>query len=224
MSKELYGPYNFTGTFGGGGHNSFFEWKGQWYMVHETGDTNIFYRGVGLQPIYFREDGTMHVAKTRAVHPGAGRDYNFAVSEMGWHVEEGSATLSWNKGGFIEGQVSSKEASVSSPIFLLNSMKYNNTLSFKLRNETPSTKVRISLATYDNARFVWQVYPIKSDWSKHPYVDVEVKPNSKKWESYTVDLAKLGELKEKLMQIKISPALEASKGKWALDDVELFKK
>ncbi len=222
MSKELYGPYNYVGNFGGGGHNSFFVWKGQWYVIHELGDTNIFYRGVGLQPLYFRENGEMHLAKTRAVHPGAGRDYNFNVSQMGWHVEEGETSFSWNEKGYIEGAVKSKEASVSSAIYLLNSMKYNNTLSFKLKNETSSKRVRVSLATYDDARFVWNVYPIQADWSQHTYVDIDVKPNSKKWETYTVDLTKMG-LKVRLMQIKISPAMDAKSGKWALDDVVLSK-
>ena len=223
MSKNLYGPYKFKGSFGVGAHNSFFQWKGQWYYIHETTDTNFFFRGIGLQPLYFNEDGTMHIAKTHADHPGTGRDYNFSASQMGWHVEQDGTTLHWNKKGYIEGQTTQKEAAISSASFVMSSLSYNNVLKFKLRNESNSNSVRITLASYDSARFPWKDYPLKSDWKKHTSVEVKVKPNSKKWIEYTIDMNSFKEKKESLMQIRIEPTFGAIEGKWAIDDIIIKK-
>ncbi len=221
MSKELYGPYDFIGGFGSGGHNSFFEWEGQWYVVHETSDTNFFFRGVGLQPIYFREDGTMHTAKTRASHPGAGRDFTFTSSQMGWHIEEEGSTFAWNKEGYIEGKISQEGASVSSAIFLMCNLNTNKKLSFKLKNESAAKSLRISLASYEPVRFAWNEYPIKSDWSAHPSVEIPVEPKSKEWREYSVDVSQFKGHKQTLMQIKIEPAVGVKSGKWSLDDIIL---
>ncbi|MFI3319866.1 MAG: family 43 glycosylhydrolase [Rikenellaceae bacterium] len=224
MSKELYGPYDFKGSLGGGGHCSFFTWNDVWYRIHETSDTNCFYRGVGLQPVYFNEDGTIAPTKIKAVHPGNGRDYTFGASEMGWHATSGT-TLKYDKSTeSIKGDISEKNAAIESAIFLMSEIKDLKEVKIEIRNETKATKLRIGMMSYMNPRtnpkeFYWNVYPVKSDWSQGSFVEVEMKPNSKKMQQFTIPISQFKGLKQKLMQVRVEPACNASKGSWEIDNL-----
>lgn len=215
MSKELYGPYDYKGSFGGGGHNSVFQWKGKWYMVHETGDTNIFYRGIGLQPLYFNEDGTIYLAKKRAVHPGNGRDYTFTASQMGWRALDGTS-LRWSDKGFIEGRINGKNAVIGSAVFLWCDVEKLDCISLELTNNTESNTMRIGVATHDDVPLFWDKYSpdVKSDEFK--YVTVPIK---KGFQKITLPIDEFKGLKNRLMQVRIEPASDALDGEWKLDNI-----
>ncbi len=224
MSKELYGPYNYTGSLGGGGHCSFFQWNDVWYRIHETSDTNCFYRGIGLQPVYFNADGTIAPAKIKAEHPGNGRDFTFAVSEMGWHADCGTSFEYDKKSKGIKGQLTAEGAAIESAIFLMSDIKQLKSVKVDIRNRTSATKLRVGLMSYVNPRtnpkeFFWHIYPVESDWSQGSFVEVEVKPNSKKLQQIEIPIDQFAGLKDKLMQVRVEPASNASQGEWKIETI-----
>ncbi len=224
MSKELYGPYEFVGNLGSGAHCSIFLWDDVWYRIHETSDTNCFYRGIGLQPIYFNDNGTIAPTKIKAEHPGNGRDFTFEASQMGWHADCGT-TLSYDKKAeSIKGELSQEGAAIESAIFLMSDISHLEGVELDIRNRTDATKLRIGLMSYMNPRsepkeFFWNVYPVQSDWSRGSFVEVEMKPNSRRVQHFEIPISQFEGLKQKLMQIRIEPASNASKGSWEIDNL-----
>lgn len=224
MSKNLYGPYVYMGGLGSGGHCSFFQWGDVWYRIHETSDTNCFYRGIGLQPVYFNEDGSIALTKIKAEHPGNGRDYTFTASEMGWHADCGT-TLQYDKRSkSIKGELSDKGAAIESAIFLMSEISQLEEITLDISNQSDATKLRIGLMSYLNPRTnpkesFWNIYPVESDWSEGAFVEVEVKANTKEMQHVKVPIVQFKGLKQKLMQVRIEPASNASKGKWEIDNL-----
>ncbi|MFI3288988.1 MAG: family 43 glycosylhydrolase [Rikenellaceae bacterium] len=219
MSKNLYGPYTFQGSMGVGAHCSFFEWEGTWYKIHETSDTNNFYRGIGLQPVYFNEDGTMFHAETRASHPGNGRDFTFESTEMGWHADSGTTLEYDKKKESIKGVISAKGAAIESAVYINANTKALKSVKLEIRNETPSTKLRVGLGSVYKAKLFWKEHSPFYDWSKGSFVEVDIEPNSKKMQQIEVPISQFKELDEVLMQVRIEPATEASSGKWEIDNL-----
>ncbi len=218
ISKNLYGPYEFAGDFTPGGHNSVFEWDGIWYVIQENFDTNIFYRGIGLQPIFFNEDGTIRLASKMSVHPGDSREYRFSASQMGWHSESGT-TLEWDKSGVISGKISSEDSEIGSAIFLMDDLTKNKTISLDLVNESDATTMEVSIASHEDVPMYWDVYPVTVNWADHSSVKVPIKSNSKKTQHIKIELSKYEKLEKNLMKIKIKPACEALNGNWTIDNI-----
>ncbi len=224
MSRELYGPYEYKGSLGGGGHCSFFKWGDVYYRIHETSDTNCFYRGIGLQPVYFNADGTIARTKIRANHPGNGRDFTFQASEMGWHADCGTSLAYDAKKSSIKGKLSAESAAIESAIFLMCDTKTMKKVSIAVRNKTGATKLRVGMMTYDNPRtnpreFFWNVYPVESDWSKGSFVELKLEPNSNEIQHLEVPVSQFKGLKAKLMQVRVEPASDASKGSWEIESI-----
>lgn len=217
MSKNLYGPYRYIGNFGVNGHNSIFKWKGQWYVIHENDDINPFYRGIGLQPLYFKEDGTIYLAQKRAVHPGEGENYNFTVSTMGWCALKGT-TMEWNNKGFIEGVVSEYDAMIGSAVFLWNDMAKLKEISFDLTNDSDAQCASIGLATVKYEPWFWTVYSGEVKSEDCVFIDVPIKKGS---QTISIPLSDFGNLNERLMQIRIKPTKNAVSGKWKIDNIIL---
>ena len=117
MSKKLHGPYLYKGKFIDGGHGSMFEWKNQWYYIQENHETNAFYRGVHLNPLYFYEDGTVYIPKYNHEYPHPGRFYNFEHSVQGWRAVS-HTDIKRDKPGEIYGTVNAKGAIISSVAYL----------------------------------------------------------------------------------------------------------
>lgn len=224
MSKDLYGPYEYKGSGGEGGHCSIFQWKDVWYRIHETSDTNCFYRGIGLHPVYFNADGTIAHTKIKAEHPGNGRDFTFAASEMGWHADCGT-TLEYNKRSkSIKGELTAESAAIESAIFLMSEISKLKSVTLDIRNQTSATKLRVGLMSYMNPRtqpreFFWNVYPTESNWNEASFVEVEVAPNSKELQHIEIPIAQFKGLKQKLMQVRVEPASNASRGKWEIENI-----
>ncbi len=224
MSKELYGPYEFQGGLGGGGHCSIFQWNDVWYRIHETSDTNCFYRGVGLQPVYFNADGTIAPAKIKANHPGNARDFNVTASEMGWHATSGTTLEYDKKSQSIKGEVTGKDAAIESAIFLMLEVSGLKEVKMDIRNETGAKKMRVGIMSYQNPKtnpreFYWNVYPVNTDWSQASFVEVDIKANSKGMQHIEIPISKFKDMKQKVMQLRIEPAVGASKGKWEIDNL-----
>ncbi len=220
MSKNLYGPYEYSGEFTPGGHNSVFKWGDQWYVIQENNDTNIFYRGVGLQPIFFNSDGTIRLASKMSIHPGHGREYRFSSSQMGWRAESG-CTLNWSDEGYIYGEATHEHGAIGSAIFLMNNLDECTTIELDLINRTPSQRMRISIASYNPEPMYWQVYPVNTDWTQHSYVDVNIINDQATYQHISVELSEFDNLKPDLMQIRIEPASDAVSGSWQIDNIIL---
>ncbi len=221
MSKDLYGDYEYQGEFVQGGHNSVFEWQGQWYVIMENNDTNIFFRGISLQPIYFNDDGTIRLASKMSIHPGKGRVYSFTASSMGWHPENNKTTLTWNENGRICGEIKGDSAAIGSAIFLMNNLDSCSYISFNLINNTSSKRARVSIASHTPEPLYWERYPIVVDWSKHHSVEVDIQNNRDSMQYIEIPLLSFGEVRRDLMKIKIEPALGAVSGSWSIDNIVL---
>ncbi len=224
ISRELYGPYEYQGNLGGGGHCSIFKWGEVWYRIHETSDTNCFYRGIGLQPIYFNEDGTIAPAKIKAEHPGNARDYTFGVSQMGWHFDSGTTLTYNNVSESIEGVISEADAAIESVIFLMLEVDDLTEVKIDIRNQTDATKARIGIMSYQNPRtnpkeFYWNVYPIESDWSQGSFVEFDIEPNCKDMQHIEIPISQFKGLKQKVMQLRVEPAIGAHQGEWEIDNL-----
>ncbi len=224
MSRDLYGPYEFKGSLGGGGHCSFFEWDDVLYRIHETSDTNCFYRGIGLQPVYFSEDDTVAPTKIKAVHPGNARDFNFTASEMGWHATSGTTLEYDKKSQSIKGVISEESAAIESAIFLMLEAANLKEVTMDIRNQTGAKKMRVGIMTYQNPRtnpkeFYWNIYPVDTDWSQASFVEVEIDANSKKMQHIEIPISKFKDMKQKVMQLRIEPVVDASQGKWEIDNL-----
>lgn len=215
MSKNLYGPYDYIGTFGGGGHNSIFLWKGHWYMVHENSDTNIFYRGIGLEPLYFNNNGLIKLAKKRAVHPGNGRDYTFTTSQMGWRAEKGT-TLDWNNKGFISGEVSDKSASIVSAIFLWCDVNNLKSVSLDFTNNSEAKFFRIGIATHDDIKGFWSKYSVDVNDKYFSYVTIPINVGKQKID---IPISDFKNMKNRVMQLRIEPICDSVSGTWEIDNL-----
>lgn len=216
MSRNLYGPYELQDNYLTGGHNSIIEWKGQHYLFHEFSESYLFYRGVGMTPLYFNEDGTLRINRLPSAMPGASRYYHFTYSQMGW-CEESGTTVQWHKDGYIYGDIEAKGAIISSIPYVGSKVESTKTISFELTNNTRSKRARVYIATYDAGKMFW-TKDNTIDWDNCPYLDIKIKANAK--QQVVVELDKITGLdKAQIQQIRIEPAADAKKGNWAIDEL-----
>ncbi|MFI3322200.1 MAG: family 43 glycosylhydrolase [Rikenellaceae bacterium] len=216
MSKNLYGPYEEQKNHLPGGHNSIFEFNGQHYLIHEFGELYQFYRGVSMQPLYIGKDGKLSAYNSKNVD-GDDR-FTFDISKTGWDAEEGT-TVEWNKKGYIEGEVSQKEASISSIPYLRHKTDKIDKIEFDLVNRTSSKRVRVIVTSIDFPQKIKYDQLPEIDWNSAAYVDVEVESNSKKSQKVSIDFSKFGNQQTSLRQIRIQPVADASQGKWSIDNL-----
>ncbi len=215
ISSSLFGPYELQSETTTGGHNSIFTLNGQDYLIYEFGETYNFFRGTGLKPIYFDENGKATVPKSEIPHNPT---TTFEFSEQGWCAEEGTTSV-WNKKGYIEGKINAKGAYISSIPYVRETTK-SKFITFDFVNKTDSERLRVTASTFTPIAvrgFYENIAPI--DWDNTPFVDVEVIPNSSEVQKVKIDVSKFGKLEESFRQIRIEPAPDASKGKWIIDNI-----
>lgn len=218
MSNTLFGPYVFKGDFTKGGHNSIFQWKGQWYVLQENKDIGLFYRGVSLKPFGFNADGTIKVPEDDADYPHPGRAWTFDYSTMGWRAEKQS-TLTWNPAGWIEGNVTGN-AVIQSVCWPVCELHQNMRFVIGLKNETSSPKARLSIASVHPSKGLFS-HP-EVDWKmESETIEFEVLPHDDRFREYVLELKPLENLKSMTKRIRIEPAVGAMSGKWAIDYMSL---
>lgn len=220
MSKNLYGPYTYTGRLPSGGHCSIFNWHGQWYQIHESSDTNLFYRGVGLCPVYFNKDGTVFKEISNGLIKKPVRDWTFSNTQMGWHATHGT-NLEWNSYGAIQGKFTSKNAMINSVFWLLSPIQKCKKLEISLKNNSAATKMRIGFYTKPRVPAIWKAYEPKADWSKAIWKTINIKPNSSESIKYEINLKDIKGFDDTLLQIGIMPGADTEKGKWMINQIKL---
>lgn len=217
MSKSLYGPYVYEGAFLAGGHNDVFEWKGQLYAVMENKDISLFYRGVGLKPLNFNEDGTIRIPENDADFPAHGREWNFERSTMGWKAINGT-DIEWSADSLIKGEISG-DAIIESAPWLLTELKKYQTLNIRIKNGSGAKQARISIASVTPEGAFWKKNTI--NWEEEDHVVIELDPNAQEFREYTIDLSQLPNLEPMLQKIRIEPAVGVNKGNWEIEYINI---
>jgi len=247
MSKNLFGPYVFKGNFLNGGHTSEFNWKGQWYVVQENHDISACYRGISLKPIEFNPDGTIIVPSDDACYPGPGRSWDFRASIMGWKAVSGT-TINWVKpknetdnssiianvnknialNGKISGTLSDEKALIHSAFWLYTDYKECKTLSVSLRNETDANIMEVAIIDRNEGNEFWRRGNTEPNWNSLYWIKVPIIAHSEAnmkssngYKTYTIDLTNIPNRKDKIMQVAIRPASNASSGKWSIRSVKI---
>lgn len=216
MSKNLYGPYEFKGAFLSGGHTSFFDWHGQKYVLQENHDISAFYRGASLKPVFFNEDGTVRVPKSDRMYPAPGRPFEFFKSTMGWQGVKGT-DLTF-KNGVISGTITEKEALVTSAPWLYTESKLCSSMSFKIKNNTNATSLKIALYSRDKGRNFWSMTkPV--DWKQQEWIEIPISANDDVFKTYHLKLSRFKNIKGRIMQVGIQPAIQATSGTWTIDEI-----
>ncbi|GJM62443.1 family 43 glycosylhydrolase [Persicobacter diffluens] len=216
MSKNLYGPYSFKGSFLSGGHTSFFEWQGQLYVLQENHDISAFFRGASLKPVYFNEDETVRIPKNDQWFPGPGRPWKFEKSTMGWNALNG--TTLYKGENRISGDISGKKAIIQSAPWLFTSTDGLSQIKIKLKNNTRANKMKVSLFTRDLSQRFWSEYTGQVDWEGEKWVEIPISAMDSDYQTYIIPLDQF-EVKEKLMQLALIPAANAYDGKWEIEEV-----
>lgn len=218
MAKNLYGPYTFKGRFLNGGHTSFFDWKGQKYVMQENHDISAFYRGASLKPVNFNDDGTVIVPKDDRWYPQPGRPFEFKNSTMGWQVIQG-AELAFKDGKLI-GNVSEKNAIIRSAPWLYTDARLCSEISVKIKNLSDAETLKLAVHTRnEKTKNFWSVNTKENDWSKKQWVSTPIQPNSSEFLTYTIKLSDFSEVKNRIMQIALQPLSDVSSGKWEIEEV-----
>ncbi|WP_298477089.1 family 43 glycosylhydrolase [uncultured Maribacter sp.] len=217
MSDQLYGPYTFKGAFLDGGHTSFFDWQGQKYVLQENHDICAFYRGASLKPVFFNTDGTIRIPKSDGWYPGPGRPFRFEKSTMGWKALKGT-NVSLNN-GVLTGEISAQNAVIQSAPWLFTTTKGLSQIVIKIRNKSEANHLKISFYSRNLDTSFWSngTEPVK--WKNQDWVTIPVSSNDSEFKTYTIPLTKFKKINEKLMQIAIQPAENASHGVWEIDEV-----
>lgn len=218
MSRNLYGPYLFKGAFLSGGHTSFFDWQGQKYVLQENHDISAFYRGASLKPVFFNADGTIRVPKNDRLFPGPGRPWHFDNSTMGWKVLHG--TTMYLGDGTLSGKISEPKALIQSAPWLYTDTKGCSKITIKMRNRSYATQLKIAIFTRDTGPGFFKESTGPVDWGKQDWVSIPISSNDKEFKTYTVDLSQFKDVREKLMQMAIQPAVDTYNGTWEIDDID----
>ncbi|WP_281991584.1 family 43 glycosylhydrolase [Aquimarina aggregata] len=213
MSKELRGPYEYKGAFYSGGHGSIFNWKGQWYVVHEHHDISMFYRGIMLKPMLFNSDGTVNLKSDFIFPIGGGRKWNFDNTRMGWRSPS-DTNVEWDKAGTIKGKIKNSKPIIESANWATTNTN-NRTLEIRLKNNTAASKLKLSFALLksDIKRF-WS-YP-DINWLEETSKNIEIKPNSSEFLKYTLPLKTVRNMPEVLKRLRIE-FLDVDSGDWEID-------
>lgn len=218
MAKNLYGPYTFKGAFLEGGHTSFFDWKGQKYVLQENHDISAFYRGASLKPVFFNDDETILIPKDDSMYPAPGRPFEFKSSTMGWKAINGT-NLSFENGK-LKGEFSEGKAIIQSAPWLYTKTADCSEITIKIRNNSNATKLKLAIFTRDeNEQGFWENGTGPVDWSDKKWVSIPIKSEKNNFETYTISLSELNNIKNRLMQIAIQPTSDAISGSWEIDEV-----
>ncbi len=218
MSKNLYGPYEFKGPFLNGGHTSFFEWTdGQLYVLQENHDICAFYRGASIKPVFFNEDNTVLIPKDDRMYPAPGRPFEFKNSTMGWSALSGTS-VSFGKGA-ISGNISAEHALIQSAPWLYTLSADCSKISFKIKNETSATELKLAIFSRNHEKGFFKAGTEPVDWSKQEWIAIPISANEKRFKTYTLNLSKFKEIKDRIMQIAVQPAANAGRGKWTIDEI-----
>jgi hypothetical protein len=218
MSKNLYGPYEFQGAFLSGGHTSFFDWKGQKYVMQENHDISAFYRGASLKPVNFNKDGSIIVPKGDRMYPAPGRPFEFKNSTMGWKALEGT-DVSF-KDGKLVGKISKKNALIRSAPWLYTDTRLCSKITFKVKNNSAATEMKFSIYTRnDKEEDFWQVGTAPVKWENQQWLTIPITSNDKDFVTYSTSLSGFNDVKNRLMQVAVQPAVDADSGSWEIDEI-----
>ena len=218
MSKNLYGPYELKGAFLNGGHTSFFDWKGQKYVLQENHDISAFYRGASLKPVHFNEDETIIIPADDRMYPSPGRPFEFKNSTMGWKAINGTDVA------FVEGKlvgtISGKNALIQSAPWLYTLTKDCSKITIKIKNNSKATQLKLAIFSRDEKeKNFWAHGTGQVDWSKQQWVNASISSDDTNFSTYTINLSDFKKLENRLMQIAIQPAVDVAAGTWEIDEV-----
>ncbi|MDV7188004.1 family 43 glycosylhydrolase [Lutibacter sp. TH_r2] len=219
MSKNLYGPYEFQGDFLRGGHTSFFDWKGQKYVLQENHDISAFYRGASLKPVNFNEDGTIIIPADDRMYPEPGRPFEFKNSTMGWKALKGT-TVEF-KDGKLKGTISAKNAVIRSAPWLYTDTKLCSKVTFNIKNNSNANQMKFSIFTRNKSGDFWRTETGEVDWDSKEWVTIPISANDTEFKSYTINLNQFKEINERLMQVAVQPAANIDSGSWEIEEIRI---
>ena len=220
MAKNLYGPYEFKGVFLRGGHTSFFDWKGQKYVLQENHDISAFYRGASLKPVNFNEDGTVIIPKDDTMYPEPGRPFEFKNSTMGWKALNG--TTAEFKEGKLTGIISEKNAIIRSAPWLYTDTRLCSKVTFKVKNNSAAKEMKFSIFTRDeNENEFWTVRTEPVNWDKQQWITIPISSNSNEFKTYTIELNQFKQVNNRLMQVAFQPAANVASGSWEIEEIRV---
>jgi arabinoxylan arabinofuranohydrolase len=202
MSKDIKGPYTFKGDYIDGGHGSAFEWDNQWYSIQENHETNAFYRGVQIRPLYFNEDSTVYIPENNFEYPLPGRIYNFEHSTQGWRSEKGTEVKRNEEPTYIYGKTESEGAIIASTPFIHTPIYLCEQVKIVAKNVSGTNSIKLALNGYDDPTRFTRVAPQKVDWDNEEWVTSDLKANDE-WQEIIIPLSQFKTRKQHLHQIAI---------------------
>lgn len=218
MSKNLYGPYTFKGNFLNGGHTSFFDWKGQKYVMQENHDISAFYRGASLKPVNFNDDGSIIIPKNDKWYPEPGRPFEFKNSTMGWQAISGT-NLAFKEGKLM-GNLSEKNAIIRSAPWLYTDTKLCSEVEIKIKNNSDAEELKFAIYTRkEKTKNFWSMNTKPLNWAEQQWVTVPITKNDIDFKTYQIKLSEFINVKDRLMQIALQPAANTNSGSWELDEI-----
>lgn len=217
MSKKLRGPYEYKGAFYSGGHGSIFNWKGQWYVVHEHHDISMFYRGIMLKPMYFNSDGTVNLKSDFSFPIGGGRKWNFDNSRMGWRSVS-NTNVQWDNLGIIQGEIAGIKPIIESANWATTNTKGRD-LKIRIKNNTGASKLKLSFALFKTGIKRFWSYP-EINWLEEASVKIDVTPNNTEFVTYTLPLKSVENMPAKLKRLRIE-FLDVDSGNWEIDYIRI---
>lgn len=218
MGRKLRGPYTYKGSFLDGGHGSAFQWHGQWYSIQENHETNAFYRGVQVRPIYFNEDSTVYIPKRNFEYPMPGRIYNFKYSTQGWRSEKGTKVKRHVSPVYLYGQSDCRGAIIASTPFLNTPIYLDKEVKIVTKCLSGNKILRLALNGYDDPTQFTRVAPKKVDWNKEEWVRAILK-ESDDWQEIVISLSDFKTRKKYLHQIAIQPIPDEANAEWFIKSV-----
>ncbi|KXX66948.1 family 43 glycosylhydrolase [Flammeovirga sp. SJP92] len=218
MAKTLHGPYTYKGEYLDGGHGSAFEWEGQWYSIQENHETNAFYRGVQLRPLYFNQDGTVKIPEINLEYPLPGRVYDFNYSTQGWQAKQGT-DLKYNKEtGTVFGKTNAKDAIITSTPYLHSPIYLCKQLRIQFRKHNPEDRLKLALYSYENPKRYTKNNPHNVDWSREEWLAVN-SSNTTDWQEVTIPLSEFTNHQKYLHQIAVQPSSESANAQWEIRSI-----
>ncbi|GJM62882.1 family 43 glycosylhydrolase [Persicobacter diffluens] len=218
MSKNIRGPYTFKGEFIDGGHGCAFEWKGQWYTMQENHETNAFYRGVQIRPLYFNDDHTVYIPENNFEYPLPGRIYNFEHSTQGWRSEHATAVNRNESANTLFGTSASEGAIIASTPFIHTPIHLCEQVKIVTKNLSGTKSIKLALNGYDDPKRFTRVAPKKVDWDQEEWITAEVKQGDG-WQEIIIPLSRFMTRKQHLHQIGLQPVPDQTNADWEIQSV-----
>ncbi|WP_111708678.1 family 43 glycosylhydrolase [Lutibacter citreus] len=218
MSKNLKGPYTFKGDYIDGGHGSAFVWKDQWYSIQENHETNAFYRGVQIRPLYFNNDNTVYIPENNFEYPLPGRTYNFKYTTQGWRSEKGTDLIRNEEPVYIYGKSESKGAIIATTPFIHTPIYLCNQVKIVTKNISGTNSIKLALNGYDDPTRFTRVAPQKVDWSSEEWVSSKVEVTDE-WQEIIIPLSQFKTRKKHLHQLAIQPVPSKTNADWIIKSV-----